>query len=423
MGIQNTLEGSNTEIPEIGALDVDKIKQDFPILQRKVYGKPLVFLDNAASTQKPLQVIETIQQYYTAENANIHRGVYYLSELATQKYEHSREIVRRFLNARSLKEIVFTYGTTDGINLVAHAFGRKFIKEGDEIIISEMEHHSNIVPWQILCEETGARLRVIPMNDNGELDLDQFRNLINSRTKLVAVVYVSNSLGTVNPIKEIIQSAHEHDIPVLVDGAQAVSHYRIDVQELGCDFFVFSGHKIFGPTGVGVLYAREEILETMNPFRGGGDMIKSVTFERTIYNDLPYRFEAGTPNIAGVIGLGTALEYVENIGYEWIGAHETEVLQYGMNVLSEIKQIRFIGTAQKKAGVISFVVDGVHPHDIGTFLDREGVAIRTGHHCTQPVMDHFNVPATSRASIAMYNKKEDFDALVRGLHKIIKVFS
>lgn len=402
--------------------DVDKVKADFPILQQPVYGKPLVFLDNAASTQKPRVVIDTINQYYRAENANIHRGVYYLSEVATRKYEEAREITRQFLNARSTNEIVFTYGTTDGINLIAASYGKKFIGEGDEIIISTMEHHSNIVPWQMLCEQTGARLKVVPITDDGELMMDAFKALLSDRTKLVSIVYVSNSLGTVNPVKEIIDLSHERDIPVLLDGAQAVSHYRVDVQQLDCDFFVFSGHKIFGPTGIGVMYAREEILESMPPYRGGGDMIKSVTFEKTIYNDLPYRFEAGTPHISGVIGLASALQYVQEIGYDAIAAHEDEVLAYGTAAISELKQIRLIGTAAHKAGVISFVVEGVHPHDIGTFLDREGIAIRTGHHCTQPVMERFGVPATSRASIALYNKKEDFDALVRGLHKVIKVF-
>ncbi len=404
-------------------MDVDKIKADFPILQQPVYGKSLVFLDNAASTQKPQVVIDAIRQYYEAENANIHRGVYYLSELATQKYEAARETVRQFLNAASVQEIVFTYGTTDGINLIAASYGRGIIREGDEIIISEMEHHSNIVPWQLLCEQTGAKLRVVPITDDGELMLDNYRKMFSDNTRLVSMVYVSNSLGTVNPVKEIIDIAHEHDVPVLIDGAQVVAHQPIDVQALDCDFFVFSGHKIFGPTGIGVLYARESLLEAMPPYRGGGDMIRSVTFEKTTYNDLPYKFEAGTPNIAGAIGMAVALEYVQQIGFEFIGEHEARLLRYGSAALSEMRQIRLIGTATEKAGVISFVMEGVHPHDIGTFLDREGIAIRTGHHCTQPVMDHFGVAATSRASIAVYNKQEDFDALIRGLHNISKVFS
>jgi cysteine desulfurase/selenocysteine lyase len=402
--------------------DVEKIRDDFPILHRPVYGKPLVFLDNAASTQKPQAVIDTIRQYYGAENANIHRGVYYLSEVATQKYENARKTVKNFINAASLKEVIFTSGTTDSINLVATAYGHKFIKVGDEIILTTMEHHSNIVPWQILCEETGARLRIAPINDNGELIFEEFEKLLSEKTKLVSVVYVSNSLGTVNPVKEIIKLAHEKNVPVLLDGAQAVSHLAVDVQNLDCDFFAFSGHKIFGPTGVGVLYGKEKILETMNPYRGGGDMILSVSFEKTVYNELPHRFEAGTPNIAGVIGLAKALEYVENIGLDKISAYEKELLDYGHEALSSIKKLKFIGTAREKAGVISFLVEGIHPHDIGTWVDREGIAIRAGHHCTQPVMQRFNVPSTSRASIALYNKKEDFDALVSALNHIVKVF-
>lgn len=402
--------------------DVENIRGEFPILHRLVYGKPLVFLDNAASTQKPQVVIDAIRQYYSAENANVHRGVYYLSELATKKYEDARNMVKNFINAASLKEVIFTSGTTDSINLVAAGYGRKFIKAGDEIILTTMEHHSNIVPWQILCEETGAALRIVPIDDNGELIFEEYEKLLSEKTKLVSVVYVSNSLGTVNPVKEIIKLAHERNVPVLLDGAQAVPHIAIDVQDLDCDFFAFSGHKIFGPTGVGVLYGKEKILETMNPYRGGGDMILSVTFEKTVYSDLPHRFEAGTPNIAGVIGLAVALEYVENIGLDRISAYEKELLAYGHEALSSIKKLKFIGTARKKTGVISFVIEGIHSHDIGTWVDREGVAIRVGHHCTQPVMERFNVPSTSRASIAMYNRKEDFDVLVLGLNDIVKVF-
>lgn len=402
--------------------DVENIRGEFPILHRLVYGKPLVFLDNAASTQKPQVVIDAIRQYYSAENANVHRGVYYLSELATKKYEDARKTVMNFINAASLKEVIFTSGTTDSINLVAAGYGRKFIKAGDEIILTTMEHHSNIVPWQILCEETGAALRIVPIDDNGELIFEEYEKLLSEKTKLVSVVYVSNSLGTVNPVKEIIKLAHERNVPVLLDGAQAVPHIAIDVQDLDCDFFAFSGHKIFGPTGVGVLYGKEKILETMNPYRGGGDMILSVTFEKTVYSDLPHRFEAGTPNIAGVIGLAVALEYVENIGLDRISAYEKELLAYGHEALSSIKKLKFIGTARKKTGVISFVIEGIHSHDIGTWVDREGVAIRVGHHCTQPVMERFNVPSTSRASIAMYNRKEDFDVLVLGLNDIVKVF-
>jgi cysteine desulfurase/selenocysteine lyase len=403
--------------------DVERIRADFPILHRPVRGKPLVFLDNAASTQKPQVVIDAIQHYYSAENANIHRGVYYLSEVATQKYEAARNTVKNFLNATSLKEIIFTGGTTDSINLVANAYAKKFIKEGDEIVISTMEHHSNIVPWQILCEETGARLRIIPISDAGELMLEEFENILNERTKLVSIVYISNSLGTVNPVREIIRQAHDRNIPVLLDGAQAVAHMEVDVRELDCDFFAFSGHKIFGPTGVGVLYAKENILETMNPYRGGGDMILTVTFEKTTYAELPHRFEAGTPNIAGVIGLAEALKYVEGVGLNHIGAYEKELFDYAHEALSSVKKLKFIGTAKEKAGVISFVVDGIHPHDIGTWLDREGVAIRAGHHCTQPVMQRYNVPSTSRASIALYNRKEDINTLVKVLHNIIKVFN
>lgn len=403
--------------------DVDKIRADFPILQKKIHGKPLTYLDNAASTQKPSAVIEAVKKYYCGENANIHRGVYYLSELATRKYEDARETVRKFLNARSDKEIVFTSGTTDSINLVAISFGRKFIRPGDEIIISHMEHHSNIVPWQILCEEKGAVLKVIPISEEGELLLDEYEKLFSEKTRLVSVVYVSNSLGTVNPVKDVIRLAHEREVPVLLDSAQTVSHMPVNVQALDCDFLTLSSHKVFGPTGVGVLYGKEAWLEQMAPYRGGGDMIRSVTFEKTTYNDLPFRFEAGTPNIAGVIGFARALDYVEQVGYENIHRHEAEVLAYGTEVLSSIKKLKIIGTASNKAGVISFIINGVHPHDVGTMLDRKGIAIRTGHHCTQPVMDRFHVPATSRASLALYNKKEEFDTLGRGIEHIIKVFN
>ncbi len=403
--------------------DVDQIRADFPILHRRVHDKPLVFLDNAASTQKPRAVIEALRQFYELEYANIHRGVYYLSEVASEKYEASRQVTRKFLNAAAPEEIIFTSGTTDSINLVAHAYGREFIRPGDEIIISEMEHHSNIVPWQLLCEDLGATLRVIPINDAGELCLDALETLLSPKTRLLSLVYISNSLGTVNPVKEIIDRAHQLDVPVLLDAAQAVQHQRIDVQALDCDFLAFSGHKIFGPTGVGVLYGKRRWLERMRPYRGGGDMIRTVTFEKTTYADLPYKFEAGTPNIAGVIGLGKALEYVQSIGLEAIAAHEQQVLAYGAEALQSLKKLRFIGTAQNKAAVLAFVIDGIHPHDIGTWVDRQGVAVRTGHHCTQPVMAHFGVPATTRASIAMYNKKEEFDTLTRALDEMIKVFS
>lgn len=421
------LENKEIKTPTANGLlagfDVDKYRGDFPILHKPVYGKQLAFLDNAASTQKPQVVIDTIRNYYEAENANIHRGVYYLSELATRKYEESRKTVKDFINAASLKEVIFTSGTTDGINLVASAYGRKFIKAGDEIIISTMEHHSNIVPWQMLCEETGAKLRVIPINEDGEIIFAEYEALLNEKTKMVAVVYVSNSLGTVNPIKKMIDAAHSYNVPVLIDGAQAVAHTKVDVQALDCDFFAFSGHKIFGPTGVGVLYGKEQLLESMNPYRGGGDMIRSVSFEETTYNDLPHRFEAGTPNMAGVIGLASALKYVQDVGLEAIEAYEHQLLTYGLEALSTIKEIQFIGNAAHRAGAISFLIDGIHPHDIGTWVDREeGVAIRAGHHCTQPVMTRYNIPSTTRASIALYNKPEDFDALVRGLKSIIKAF-
>ncbi len=402
--------------------DVEQIRSDFPILHREVYGKPLVFLDNAASTQKPQVVIDAIGQYYSAENANIHRGVYYLSELASQKYEDARETTREFLNAATSKEIIFTSGTTDSINLVAQSFGREFIAAGDEIIISEMEHHANIVPWQMLCKDTGATLRVIPMNDAGELQIKAYSDLFSPKTKLVSIVQVSNSLGTINPVRKMIDIAHANNVPVLLDGAQAVQHQSVDVQALDCDFYAFSGHKIYGPTGVGVLYGKEKWLEKMRPYRGGGDMIRTVTFDKTTFNDLPFKFEAGTPNIAGVIGFAEALKYVRAIGLENIAAHEQAVLEYGTTALSSLKSLKLIGTAEHKAAVISFVIEGIHPHDIGTWVDREGVAVRTGHHCTQPVMSHFDVPATTRASIALYNKKEEFDTLVRALFDMIKVF-
>ncbi|MGH7596008.1 MAG: SufS family cysteine desulfurase [bacterium] len=407
----------------VNRLDVERIREDFPILRQKVRGKPLVFLDSAATSQKPQVVIDALRHYYEAENANIHRGVYYLSEIATNAYEGTRQKIKEFINANSIKEIVFVRGTTEGINLVASSYGRKNIREGDEIVISAMEHHSNIVPWQMLCEETGAKLRVIPINDDGELIVEEFEKLLNKKTKLVAVVHTSNSLGTINPVKRLVDIAHDRNVPVLVDGAQAMPHGKIDVKKLGCDFFVFSGHKVFGPTGVGVLYAKEALLEKMPPYQGGGDMIKSVTFEKTLYNDLPHRFEAGTPNIAGVIGLGKALDYVAGSGYEKIAAYEHELLNYATAALSTIKPLRIIGTAKEKAAVISFVLEGIHPHDVGTILDRDGIAVRTGHHCTQPVMERFNIPATSRASFAFYNTTAEADLLVKGLQNVIKLMN
>jgi cysteine desulfurase/selenocysteine lyase len=402
--------------------DVERIRQDFPILGQRIYGKPLAYLDNAATSQKPQAVIDAITRYYSTQNANIHRGVYYLSEIATQAYEDSREYIRRFLNANSTREIIFTRGTTEGINLVAHAFGRLSVKEGDEVIISTMEHHSNIVPWQILCEEKGAKLRVIPINDDGEMILEEYARMLSERTKLVAIVQISNSLGTINPVERMTHMAHEVGAVVLVDGAQVVPHAKVDVQALDVDFFTFSGHKVFGPTGVGILYGKEELLESMPPYQGGGDMILSVTFEKTIYNELPYKFEAGTPNIADGIALSKALEYVEDIGYENIALHENALLAYATDSLLAVDGLKIIGTAREKASVISFVIEGIHPHDVGTILDHEGVAIRTGHHCTQPVMARFGVPATSRASLAFYNTKEDVDRLVAGLRKVIRMF-
>lgn len=405
------------------AFDVNRVRKDFPILQLKVHGKPLVYLDNAATSQKPQAVLDALDQYYRAENANIHRGVHYLSEVATRGYEGTRAKIQRFLNAASEREIIFVRGTTEAANLVAHSYGRAQLKAGDEIIITGMEHHSNIVPWQMLCEDTGAKLRVVPLNNNGELILEEFETLLNSHTKLVALVHVSNSLGTINPIKKIIALAHERKVAVFIDGAQAVPHMAVDVHALDCDFYAFSGHKIFGPTGIGVLYAKESLLKKMRPYQGGGDMIKSVTFEKTTYNDLPHRFEAGTPDIAGVIGLGAALDYVSGLGYDKIAAHEHELLEYATAALLTIPGLKIIGTAKHKASVISFVLDGIHPHDVGTILDRSGIAVRTGHHCTQPVMKRFNVPATSRASFAFYNTTAEIDALVQGIHTVMKVMS
>ena len=402
--------------------DVERIREDFPILQTRVHGNPLVYLDNAATSQKPQAVIDAISDYYSGENANIHRGVHYLSELATRKYEETREKVKDLINAKSTREIIFVRGTTEAVNLVSSTYGRENIKAEDEIIISNMEHHSNIVPWQLLCESTDAKLKVIPINDDGEIIFDEYQKLMNDKTKLVAVVHTSNSLGTINPVKRIIEVAHSHNVPVLLDGAQAVPHQKIDVQELDCDFFAFSSHKFFGPTGVGVLFAKEDLLEKMPPYEGGGEMITSVTFEKTTYNELPHKFEAGTPNIAGVVALGAAIDYVNEVGYENIHEHEDELLKYATEALSSIKSLRIIGTAAKKASVISFTLDNIHPHDMGTILDRQGIAVRTGHHCTQPVMERFNVPATTRASFAFYNTKEEVDRLVEGIHHLLKLF-
>lgn len=404
------------------AFDVENIRRDFPILDQRINGRPLVYLDNAATTQKPRAVIDALEAYYSRDNANIHRGVHDLSIRATDKYERARTLVQRFLNAADPREIIFTRGTTEAINLVAASYGHTYVGPGDEILISAMEHHSNIVPWQMLCQQTGATLRVIPINDDGELLLDVFDNLLGPRTRLVGVVHLSNALGTVNPVREIVRRAHRYNVPVLVDGAQSVAHLRVDVRELDCDFYTFSGHKIFGPTGIGVLYGKATLLREMPPYQGGGDMISSVSFEGTTYKDIPYKFEAGTPNIAGAIGLGAALEYVEGIGLERIAAYEHQLLEYATRSLLAIPQVRLIGTAREKASVISFVLNGVHPHDIGTILNQDGIAIRTGHHCAQPVMDRFKVAATARASLAFYNTKAEIDALAAGVRKVVEVF-
>ena len=402
--------------------DVNRIREDFPILKKMVHGKNLVYLDNAATTQKPNYVIDKVNKYYTTMNANIHRGVHALSQEATEAFEGARIQIKQFINALGKNQIIFTRGTTEAINLVASSYGRANIKEGDEIIISHMEHHSNIVPWQLLCKEKNAKLRVIPINDNGELILEEFERMVNKRTKFISIVYVSNSLGTINPVKDIINYAHQFNIPVLVDAAQAVNHIKVDVQDLDCDFLAFSGHKIYGPTGIGVLYGKVELLDAMPPYMGGGDMISKVTFEETTYNELPHKFEAGTPDIAGAIGLGAAIEYVTKIGIDNIKDHENSLLEYATQQIAQVPGLRIIGTAKEKTSVLSFVFENIHPHDIGTFLDFEGVAIRTGHHCTQPLMQRYNIPATSRASFGMYNTKEEVDVLVNGLKKIIEVF-
>jgi len=408
----------------VSALDVKRLREDFPILHQTVRdGRPLVYLDNAATTQKPRAVIDAIRRYYERDNANIHRGVHELSERATAAYEGARALVQRFIGASSPREIIFTRGTTEAINLVAQSFARPRVRPGDEILISTMEHHSNIVPWQMLCEQTGAVLRVVPIDDRGDLVMDELAARLGERTRLLALVHVSNALGTVNPVREIVALAHERGVPVLLDGAQAVAHARVDMRDLGCDFYAFSGHKLYGPTGIGVLYGRSELLEAMPPWQGGGDMIASVTFEKTTYNTLPYKFEAGTPHIAGGIGLGAAIEYVNAVGLDAIAAYEAELLDYATRGVSSVPGVRLIGTARRKSGVVSFVVNGVHAHDVGTILDQEGVAIRTGHHCAQPVMERFGVPATARASLALYNTRDDVDALVAALRKVAEVFA
>jgi len=403
-------------------LDVAKLRADFPILARRVHGKPLVYLDNAATTQKPRAVIDALSRYYSEYNANIHRGVHRLSEEATHAYEEARTKAQRFVNAERREEIVFVRGATEGINLVAATLGRERVGAGDEIVISAYEHHSNIVPWQMLCEEKGARLRVVPMDDRGELQLDEYEKLLGPRTRLVAVSYVSNALGTVTPVERIIAGAHRLGIPVLLDAAQAAPHLRLDVRELDCDFLALSSHKMFGPTGVGILYGQARHLEAMPPYQGGGDMILSVTFEKTQYNVLPYKFEAGTPSIAEVIGFGAAIDYLAGVGLGAVAAYERRLLDHGTAVLEAIPGVRLVGTAREKAGVLSFLVDGIHPHDVGSILDREGVAVRTGHHCAQPVMERFGIPATVRASLAFYNTEAELDALGAGIRKAIEVF-
>ena len=404
------------------SIDIEKIRQDFPILQEKIHGNRLAYLDNAASTQKPEAVINAVADYYRHTNANIHRGVHHLSQKATQEYENARAQIQRFLNAAHTEEIIFTAGTTEAINLVASSFGRSHIGAGDEIVISAMEHHSNIVPWQILCEQLGAKLRVAPISDAGELLIDEFQALLGPKTRLVSIVHTSNALGTINPVKEIVALAHAKDIPVLLDGAQAVAHNPVDVQDIDCDFFAFSGHKIYGPTGIGVLYGKKALLEAMPPYQGGGDMIESVSFEKTTYARLPNKLEAGTPNIAGVIGLGEAIRYVEEIGLDNIAAYETMLLDEATERVADIKHLRLVGTAKNKASVLSFVFDDVHPHDVGTILDQDGVAVRAGHHCAEPLMDRLGVAATVRASFALYNTREDIEALVGALHKVTEFF-
>ena len=402
--------------------DVDKIRKDFPILESMIHGKPLCYLDNAATTQKPKSVIDSDVNYYTHLNSNIHRGVHSLSEAATKAYEDARIRVQKFINASSEKEIIFTRGTTESINLVAQTLGRSILKEGDEIIISTMEHHSNIVPWQLIAAEKKAKIKIIPIIDKGDLILDEYRKLLSPKTKIVSVVYVSNSLGTINDVETIISLAHKQNIPVLLDAAQAVNHLPVDVQKLDCDFLAFSGHKLYGPTGIGVLYGKSHYLESMPPYQGGGDMISKVTFEETTFNSLPYKFEAGTSNIAGTIGLGAAIDYVNTIGINNIAAYEHKLLEYATEELLKINGLRIIGQSDNKCSLISFVLDNIHPHDVGTFLDFEGIAIRTGHHCTQPLMDRFGVPATSRASFGLYNTKYEVDILAAGIKKIIEVF-
>ena len=414
---------SALRVVKSAGLDLSEIRRDFPALHQKVHGKPLVYLDNAATTQKPKPVIDSLERFYKFDCSNVHRAVHELSDRATRSYEAARAIVKGFINAKSEREIVFVRGATEAINLVMNSFARPRVKAGGEILISELEHHSNIVPWQLLAEQTASRLVVVPINDAGELIFEEFERRLGPQTALVAMAHVSNALGTVLPVHEIVRIAHARGIPVLLDGAQAVAHLRVDVQDLDCDFYAFSGHKVFGPTGIGVLYGRESLLNEMPPYQGGGDMIRSVTFEKTTYNELPYKFEAGTPDIAGAIGLGAALDYLLRIGIARAGTHERELLAYGTELLNAIPGLRLIGTAHDKVGVLSFVVEGIHPHDLGTVLDRNGIAVRTGHHCAQPVMERFGVPATTRASLALYNTKAELDALANGIRRVQKLFA
>jgi cysteine desulfurase/selenocysteine lyase len=414
---------STKDTGSVRAFDIDAVRADFPVLGQRVYGKPLVYLDNAATTQKPKAVIDALTHYYSEDNANIHRGVHALSMRATANYEAAREKIRMFLGAADASEIIFVRGATEAINLVAATYGEANVGEGDEIIITNLEHHSNIVPWQILCDRKGAKLRVVPMNERGELELDEYKKLFTPRTKVAALSHVSNALGTINPVEEMIRVAHDNGVVVLVDGAQAVPHLPVDVHALGCEFYVFSGHKVYGPTGIGALYGRKDILESMPPYQGGGDMISMVTFEKTTYNKIPHKFEAGTPNIAGVIGLGAALDYVSGIGWDSLLEHEEDVVRYAVEALGSLEGVRLIGTPSRRTGAVSFEISGVHPHDAGTILDREGIAIRAGHHCSQPVMDFYRVPATARASFGVYNTRDEVDALVAGIRKVQEVFA
>jgi len=402
--------------------DINKIREDFPILKQKVYGRPLIYFDNAATTQKPLSVIQALSEYYEKQNSNIHRGVHFLSQQATVSYEDARNEIRQFINADSSHEIIFTRGTTESINLVAYSFGKKFINHGDEIIISSMEHHSNIVPWQILCEEKKAILKVIPLNEDLELDIPEFINLLTPRTRLISIAHVSNALGIINPVKEIVRIAHDHDIPVLVDGAQGIPHMKIDVQDLDCDFYCFSAHKMYGPMGIGVLYGKEKYLEEMPPYQGGGEMIKTVSFQNTTFNELPFKFEAGTPNVGDVLGLRAAINYLERVGIEQIHKYETELYSFALDRLGSIDGMKIIGTGEHKTSVISFLVDDIHPYDAGTIIDRFGIAVRTGHHCAQPLMDYLGIPGTIRVSLALYNTRNEIDELVKVLYKVKEMF-